>query len=197
MTSQNTPHGERDALFQDFQPLVRRLLRLYGDDPDFREDLRGELYCRFCELLSGYDEARGIPLRPYLVRMLTAFAHTHTRTYRRRNRRELGFEPGWDTVEPTLGEDPSRQWDAEMLTQEAMERLPEAISGLPQRQKQVVIWRYYEEWSFEEIAEVLGIQPSTARSLLRHGLNALRRRIAGEEKPLRRPEPAPQPHSFA
>jgi len=41
----------------------------------------------------------------------------------------------------------------------------------------VLIWRYYEERSFEEIAGMLKIQTATARSLLRHGLNTLRKAI--------------------
>jgi DNA-directed RNA polymerase specialized sigma24 family protein len=45
------------------------------------------------------------------------------------------------------------------------------------RQRKIVIWRYYEERSFEEIASILQIQPATARSLLRHGLNNLRKHV--------------------
>jgi DNA-directed RNA polymerase specialized sigma24 family protein len=40
-----------------------------------------------------------------------------------------------------------------------------------------VLWRYYESRSFEEIAEILQVRPSTVRSLLRHGVNRLRREI--------------------
>src|SRR5947207_2285808 len=38
---------EREALFADFQPLVRRLIRQYGDTYELRQDLEGEIYCRF------------------------------------------------------------------------------------------------------------------------------------------------------
>src|SRR5207249_3594706 len=31
----------RDALYRDFQPLVRRLIRQYGEDPELRQDLEG------------------------------------------------------------------------------------------------------------------------------------------------------------
>src|SRR5437764_237732 len=56
-----------DSLFAEFQPLVQRLIRQYGDEPELREDLIGEIYCRFCALVHAYDPSRGIPLRPYLV----------------------------------------------------------------------------------------------------------------------------------
>ena len=59
--------------------------------------------------------------------------------------------------------------------------LPAAIESLPVRQRNVVIWRYFEERYFEEIADLLGVQLSTARSLLRHGLNNLRKAIGSTD----------------
>ncbi|HEU4754896.1 MAG TPA: sigma-70 family RNA polymerase sigma factor, partial [Armatimonadota bacterium] len=66
----------------------------------------------------------------------------------------------------------------ELSLEEVLRELPAAIARLPLRQRQVVIWRYYEGRSFEDIAEVLEIRPATARSILRHGLNNLRSRFA-------------------
>ena len=172
---------ERESLFADFQPLVRRLVRQYGEDPELRQDLAGEIYCRFCTLLDSYDSSRGIPLRAYLVRTLTASVYTYTRSQWRRQHREISLDGS-----PAIGEtahtaDPSGQWDHELMTQEVLKALPEAISQLPLRQRQVVIWRYYETRSFEEIAVMLHVRPATARSLLRHGLNNLRRQVARSE----------------
>ncbi|HTE20591.1 MAG TPA: sigma-70 family RNA polymerase sigma factor [Armatimonadota bacterium] len=172
---------ERESLFADFQPLVRRLVRQYGEDPELRQDLAGEIYCRFCALLDSYDSSRGIPLRAYLVRTLTASVYTYTRSQWRRQHREISLEATAGAVEPVNAVDPSGQWDHELMTQEVLKALPEAISHLPLRQRQVVIWRYYESRSFEEIAAMLHVRPATARSLLRHGLNNLRRQVARTE----------------
>ena len=73
--------------------------------------------------------------------------------------------------------DPTPDWDHSLVLQGVRNSLPEAIQSLPKRQRNVVIWRYYEERSYEEIASLLGVQVSTARSLLRHGLNRLRRQV--------------------
>src|ERR1051326_1263849 len=56
---------DREALYPEFTPLVRRLLRQYGQDAELRKDLEGEIYCRFCALLDAFDPERGVPLRPY------------------------------------------------------------------------------------------------------------------------------------
>src|SRR5438105_12578189 len=70
---------DRDALYAEFQPLVRRLIRQYGHCPEIRQDLAGEIYCRFCTLVTAYDPSRGIPIRPYIVRQLTASVYTYVR----------------------------------------------------------------------------------------------------------------------
>ena len=166
---------ERDSLYSEFLPLVRRLLRQYGTETGLREDLTGEIYFRFCALLDAYDPERGIPLRPYLVRQLSASIYTFARHQWRRQRRETSL----DALKMDYGThpDPARQWDDVLAMEQVSKALPQAFARLSVRQRQVVVWRYYEERSFEEIAGRLNIQVATARSILRHGLNNIRRRL--------------------
>jgi RNA polymerase sigma-70 factor (ECF subfamily) len=44
----------------------------------------------------------------------------------------------------------------ELGRREEKELIAEAIESLPERQKQVFMMRYYDELSYEEIAEILG-----------------------------------------
>src|SRR5262249_39254275 len=71
---------ERDALYRDFQPLVRRLIARYGGEVEIRQDLTGEIYCRFCQLVSAYEPERGVPIKAYLVRTLTASVYSYARS---------------------------------------------------------------------------------------------------------------------
>jgi RNA polymerase sigma-70 factor (ECF subfamily) len=143
-----------------------------------RQDLEGEIYCQFIRLLNVYDETRGVPLRPYIVRQLTASIYTYARCHWRRQRREFSLDL-WDGAAQYA--DPSDQWDHNLMIQRIRTSLPSAVSRLPQRQRSVVIWRYYEERSFEDIAQLLGVQIATARSLLRHGLNNLRKHMGSDK----------------
>ncbi|HLK58311.1 MAG TPA: sigma-70 family RNA polymerase sigma factor [Chthonomonadaceae bacterium] len=172
---------DRERLFAEFAPLVRRLIRQYGQDAEMRQDLSGEIYCRFCDLLEAYDPERGVPLRPYLVRQLSAGIYTYARQQWQLKRRETTWETREGRSEPLADADPTPSWVFALSQQMVVEALPEAMSKLPARQRKVVIWRYYEERSFEEIAQRLNIQVATARSLLRHGLNKLRKQIQQEE----------------
>jgi RNA polymerase sigma factor (sigma-70 family) len=165
--------AERDQLFIQFRPLVQKLLLKYADTTERRQDLEGEIFCLFCELLRVYDVNRGVPLRAYLVHQLQTATYSIARKQWRLARRELPLE----TYEEAQFADPTPTWDDKLILDQVRQVLPQAIASLPVRQKQVMIWRYYEHLSFEEIATRIDIQPATARSLLRHGMNALRRRF--------------------
>lgn len=178
---------DRDALYKEFAPLVRRLIRQYGENPAMREDLQGEIYCRFCALLEQYDPHRGVPLRAYLVRQLSASIYLFARRHWVRQRRELLIEPDLHLDLPMSSQDPTPLWDQELMHKQFSVELHHAMSRLSERQRRIIEWRYYEQRSSEEIGALLNVQPATARSLLRHAINTLRKRMAPPDQP--RPSP--------
>lgn len=167
---------DRDALYQQFQPLVSSLIRRYGKDPELRQDLPGEIYYRFCCLVDAYDPERGIPLVAYVTRMLSQRVFNYARDHwRASQRRQLATE---DSLHEQPADTPSSDDCVERLyTQQIAAALPAAIAQLPHRQRLVLVWRYYDGRSFAEMAAELQIKEATVRSLLRHAVNALRRRM--------------------
>lgn len=168
--------AEREALFAELRPLVWSLIRQYGVDADLREELPGEIFCQFVRLLDSYDPSRGVPLRPYVIRGLKTAVYTTVRRRWRRHAREVSL--CHDADGGGCVDDPAPRWVHALWQEEVLEALPPLIQDLPPRQRCVLIWRYFDERSFEEIAEHLEVRPSTARSLLRHGINNLRRKVA-------------------
>ena len=167
----------RDSLYLEFVPLVKRLVRQYGKDADQRQDLEGEIYWQFCCHLEAYDPGRGVPLRPYIVRLLSASIYTYARRQWKLEERETPLNQS-DSDHPVLMLDPTPQWVHNLSRQQIVAALPLSLSQLPERQRKVVIMRFYEQRSFDEIGELLSIKAATARSLLRHGLNSLRKNIS-------------------
>jgi RNA polymerase sigma factor (sigma-70 family) len=160
---------------------VKRLLRQYGTEPELRQDLAGEIYCRFCAVVEAFDPERGVPLKPYIVRQLTASTYTYVRGRWNQQKREafLAWPEASEALE--LSYDPTPAWLADLSHRQILSGLPGAIAELPERQRKVVCWRYYDELPFEEIAKFLGVEPATARSLLRHGLASLRKKMQHPE----------------
>jgi len=173
--------ADRDRWYAEFAPLVRRLIRQYGQDAEMREDLTGEIYCRFCALYEAFDPTRGVPLRPYMVHQLTHATYTYARQQWRVRKRESTWERAEVRAELRDSFDPTDDWLTALTQEQIAALLPAAFRKLAPRQRSVVIWRYFEERSFEEMAEMLGVRPVTVRSMLRHGLHNLRKAMEAHD----------------
>jgi RNA polymerase sigma-70 factor (ECF subfamily) len=55
------------------------------------------------------------------------------------------------------------------------------VDRLPERQRQVIYLRYRADLTFEDIGNVLGMEPASARSNVSRGIAALRKRLGEEE----------------
>ena len=72
-----------------------------------------------------------------------------------------------EAVDPVAGG--SARGDAQ-----AIER---AMAWLPAAQREVVYLKVWQDMTFAEIAELLGLSPNTAASMYRYGLAKLKRRL--------------------
>jgi RNA polymerase sigma factor (sigma-70 family) len=66
----------------------------------------------------------------------------------------------------------------EMLRDEQEERVQQVVAQLPEEQRIVVVLRYTEGLSYEDIAEVLGCRRGTVASRLNRAHKALERRLS-------------------
>lgn len=171
---------ELDILYQQLQPLIRRLLQTYGGAPEARQDLQGEIYLHFRQLLAAYDPNRGIPLRAYLIHQLRFTTYTHVRSQWRHRKREISYEE-WTDNDPLRLREMTNPWEdctEELHREQVQACLPQAIAQLSHRQQHIVRRWFFESRSYAELAEELDITEATVRSLMRHALNNLRRQLA-------------------
>jgi RNA polymerase sigma-70 factor (sigma-E family) len=93
--------------------------------------------------------------------------NTHVTRWRRWGSKvQLGDVP--ESCGDDLSLKRSQDWD----------ELRRALATLPARQRTVLVLRYLEDLPDSEIADMLGCQPSTVRSLAARGLAALRPQLA-------------------
>ncbi len=66
---------------------------------------------------------------------------------------------------------------------EAFQRLQmvQALQGLPRRQMEVIVLRYYEDLTEAEIAQVLGVSVGAVKGYCSRGLTALRQRLEDDD----------------
>jgi RNA polymerase sigma-70 factor, ECF subfamily len=84
---------------------------------------------------------------------------------------------GWFAARPTVDERPDHKLQAE----EWGRSLWSAVAELPEPQKQAVLLRYAEDFSYQAIADVLGCPIGTVKSRLHHALAALEQKLSARE----------------
>lgn len=65
------------------------------------------------------------------------------------------------------------------LENEAMNQVTEALTQIPEDQREVIILRFFEDLTLREIATICGISINTAASRFRYGMQKLRQILEG------------------
>jgi RNA polymerase sigma-70 factor (ECF subfamily) len=154
-----------------FEEIVKRYQRrVYATayrivrQPDLADDVAQDAFLRAYEALDRFDLAR--PFGPWICRIAANLAINHVRSP---EAREEGLPEGHgETPAPT--EDPLTQ----VLGDEAQSVLECALGRLPAEQRAVFTLRVFDELSYREIADALGIQIGTVMSRLSRARERLR-----------------------
>jgi len=144
---------------------------------DVADDVTQEAFIRAHRALDSFDPSR--PFGPWICRIAANLAINHVRSP---ESREEPLPEG-HAEQPSADPGP----EGGVLEREGREILERALDALPGEQRAVFVLRVYEELSYREIADALGLSPGTvmsrlsrAREKLRHALepylgSALRR----------------------
>jgi len=140
-------------------PLLLYLARLLGDS-DEAHDVLQETYARALRQRGFLDE--GFQQRAWLYRVAGNLAHSTLRRLRR-----------WLRPHPAPATQPSVL--DQLLSTEAQRAVQAALSRLAWQHRQVLLLRFYQELSYLEIAEVLGVPTGTVMSRLNRAKALLER----------------------
>ncbi|HXS61684.1 MAG TPA: sigma-70 family RNA polymerase sigma factor [Streptosporangiaceae bacterium] len=169
--SDESPSSQIDAAFEEFvrtksAHLLRLALLLTGWNAAVAEDLTQtalERIYRRRRLLFGRPEERG-SIEPYVRRVLVNAAIDWRRGLHRRP--ELPLDLALDVPQESAGRIADRVADRDLLLR--------ALACVPQRQRAVLVLRYWEDLSDAEIALTLNCEVGTVRSQASRGLAKLR-----------------------
>lgn len=161
--------GDRAACSALVTRYYRPLLNLFYRLTDSRaeaEDLVQETWVR---ALRSLQEPRDISVKPWLYRIATNLWRDEARKYIRRRER-----PG-----PEMGDGQPAANDVQGAVESSAvrRRVREAIGHLSPSHQQVLLLRYYQDLSYEEIAAAAEIPVGTVRSRLHHALIHLRKHL--------------------
>ncbi len=147
---------------KDWIPKIWALIERMIHDVHDREDVFQEVMRR---AFAGYTKFRG---ESSFGTWLYRIAINEIRRYHRRNSPLLPLE---ETI--PASDDP----EGEVARKEEIERVREIMNTLPPRYKEILVLRYFQELSYEEIARILKIPVGTVRSRLSRAREELTRRF--------------------
>lgn len=150
--------------------LALQLLR----DPEGARDIAQEALLRFFTHLDRIDPQR--PPRPWLFAIVRNLVRDRQRHRQRWRMRDI---EGTDAVELV---DPAEDAEAVAQRQELRRRVWRALVSLPEKHREILVLRDYQDLAYAEIAQVLGVALGTVMSRLHRARRALRDRLVTEER---------------
>ena len=154
-------------------PLLGFLYRLTGGDRPLAEDLAQETFLRLLRRIGQYQPARAF--KPWLYAIAVNTARDHYKSADARHTDTMA--PDFDA--PAVGTPVETA-----LAAETWQQVVAGVRALPLHQREVVVLRYADDLSLQEIAEVLAIPVGTVKSRLSLALGRLRAGLAVAEKDL-------------
>lgn len=145
-------------------------LRITGDR-EAALDVASSTFLKAYKAFDRYDQVR--PLRHWLLRIATNEAISYVRKRGRELRRRVGVEEASAIADTTAAP------DAESVAREDRARIRSAVSVLPELYRVVIVLRYFNELSVEEIGQVTGRPASTVGVQLLRGRALLRASLEG------------------
>ncbi len=146
-----------EEVYDTFSVAVyRQALALLGSVPD-AEDVVQEVFLKLVR-------QRGEPIREWKAYLMTAARHEACSTLRKRRH-------GVGDIEGAVAPD---TWAVDPAAAGHAEAIRAAVQSLPQRQREVVMWKFYHQLTFAEIGQLAKVSANTAASRCRYALKKLR-----------------------
>jgi RNA polymerase sigma-70 factor, ECF subfamily len=184
--------GSLDALGRSLEAHRRYLLAIAERqlDPDLRSkggasDLVQETFLDAQRDFARFEGASPEELRAWLRQVLVHNVGAFTRRFRATSMRAVGREVGFGADGSSAGNDPGLAGSTLSPSGVAIEHeqalaLRRALERLPEEYRQVVVLRFEEERSFEEIGRLTGRSPDAARKVWSRAMERLRQEWEGQ-----------------
>jgi RNA polymerase sigma-70 factor, ECF subfamily len=156
-------------IYDDFSPRLYKYAARLLNDGDLAEECVAEVFSRLLKSIQRGGGPRE-NLRAYLYRS----AHNWIIDYFRSSR-------GMVELDLDIQAEPRQSPPALVDERLEQERVRNALLELDPEHRQIILLKYFENWSHEEIAGYLGKSVEASRALLHRALASLKKILVGKE----------------
>ena len=154
--------------FHRYSAMVLRTAYLVLGDKEEAKDALQEVFLKVWQARQVFDPAKG-NVSAWLYRITVNLCVS-----KRRKRRPLVLPE--ESFKPMVSSDPNPAGEFKKG------KLMMALDSLPPKHREVVVLRYFDDLSYKEIAQAMGIPVGTVKSRLNHAIRKLRARLGVDER---------------
>ncbi len=147
---------DKIALYREYQPKIFGYLWKRLENRDVAEDLTGDVFLKVLEKADTFDPEK---------------ASFSTWVYTIANNRLYDY---WRTLHPATEVNEAVTADDPEISPEALDSLADALERLEEKERRLIILRYYRELQLKEVAERMGISYSYAKLLNAQALEKMK-----------------------
>ena len=158
---------DREKIIDDFSPLIKASIKKYFANYISYEDAYQDGVVKILELLESYEGGGKVSLECYLKYQLKFFYMQ--KFFKRKKENEKTYTKIYQTKDDETIEvlelivDENADTQKEIETSELNKKIREIVSTLPQKQREVIECKFYENLKNREIAERMKIKEDTVK----------------------------------
>lgn len=160
------------VLVNQYLPLVYNYLFRMTQNHELSEEMAQEAFVKAYQNLKTFDRTRAF--KPWLLRIATNATLSELRKQKKVvSLNALEEEGSFHEADYQSTEDITLQLERQLTHEEVQQ----AITQLASKYRQVLLMRYQQELSYEEIADAMQIPLNTTRTWLKRGLEKLKQAV--------------------
>lgn len=168
-----------ESIYEEHSDRVYKLAYRYVNHPEDSKEIVQETFLKIYQHINDFRRLE----REEIIAMIVIYTkNTALDFLRKRNRRINAGSLSYDDEDEVKEYDiPDTQATPEeiVISKELKERLGKYIGLLPERQREVIIFKYYLNLKDKEIADILSIDESAVSSRVNRAKSKLRKMIGG------------------
>lgn len=148
-------------LFDRYAPTLLRIMRRQIRSQDDAQELVQQTFLQLHRARNDFQQGRR--LRPWLMTIAYNLKREYFRRRMRKPEAPLEYEP------------PASERGDVLERKDEARRVRAALETLPEGQREVIVMHWFEEMSFPDVAEVLGLSVSAVKVRAHRGYKVLRK----------------------